>query len=71
MYTEYLKDLADTCTNSFQLVQVLKSLRNEGHRDIRTRYGCHPIGKVMKEIVSMSKMGYSYYEIVDELVYNY
>ena len=71
MYYEHLKNLADNCTNSFQLVQALKALRNDGHREIKTCYACHPIGNVMREIVSLSKMGYSYSEIVDELVYNY
>ena len=71
MYLEYLADLADQCTNSYQLVQLLKQLKNEGHQRIKTRYASYSIGTLMHEIISMSKMGYSYSKIVDELVYNY
>lgn len=71
MYLEYLADLTEECTNSYQLVQALKQLKNEGHKRIKTRYSSPSIGTLMHEIISMSKMGYSYSKIVDELVYNY
>ena len=68
MYCEYIRDLVNNYTNSYQLVQALKGLRADGQTTIRTRYASHPIGKVMHEIITMSKMGYTYSEIVDELV---
>lgn len=67
MINDTLNSVVVNSNNSYELVMNLKSLKNAGYRSIRTKNGSKNIGRLMFEIVSMSKAKYTYDEILDEL----
>lgn len=67
MYENTIRDLIRESKNSYELVMKLKHLKQGGSRRIKCTYKSISIGKLMFIIVSLSKNGYSYSDIISEV----
>lgn len=69
MEDNYLNPLIAKSNNSYELVMALKKLKENGYTYIQASHDKHKLGNLMFDIVSMSKHGYSYKEIVTQLLH--
>ena len=69
MENNYLNPLIAESNNSYELVMALKELKEKGYKYIQANHDKHKLGNLMFDIVSMSKHGYTYKEIVAELLH--
>lgn len=65
----YLNNLITQSESAYDLVMKLKKLRETGCNYVKANNDKHKIGNLMFDIVSMSKHGYKYPEIVAELMH--
>lgn len=64
----YLNNLITQSDSAYDLVMELKKLKETGCNYVKANNDKHKIGNLMFDIVSMSKHGYKYSEIVAELM---
>lgn len=64
----YLNNLITQSESAYDLVMKLKKLKETGCNYVKANNDKHKIGNLMFDIVSMSKHGYKYPEIVAELM---
>ena len=64
----YLNNLITQSESAYDLVMKLKKLKETGCNYVKANNDKHKIGNLMFDIVSMSKHGYKYHEIVAELM---
>ena len=64
----YLNNLITQSDSAYDLVMKLKKLKETGCNYVKANNDKHKMGSLMYDIVSMSKHGYKYPEIVAELM---
>ena len=62
-----LKPLLEDADSAYQVVVTLKKYKEQGYKTISLGYDRINIGQLMRHIVSLSKNGYSYSDIIYEL----